>query len=341
MTRGILGWSLGTHSIAVARIPADSNEPDRLVRRPGRLPPSAAEFATLLTDLGREVGAGPGAEHAIAMAGDLSSIGRTRRASVAAVLDAYEATFPRAALKVLATDGRLVPPDAARLEPYVVTGTRWLAAGELVAEGYPDAVLVDMGSMFTDIVPIVGGEVVAVGRTDPERMLEGELIGSGAVATPVEAVAAVVPLWDGEVRLAGGFALMGDVHLWRGALALEDYTDPAPDHREPSREHAGDRIARTVSGDCEMLDELTIGRVAATAAAAQVAALAAALERVRKRHPEITVAVVTGVGTFVAAEAARTVGLRVERLADRFGTAAARAAPALSVARLLAAQLAE
>ena len=340
MTRGILGWSIGTHSIAVARIPADSSEPDRLVRRAGRLPATAAEFAALLTDLGREVGTGPGAEHAIAMAGDLSAIGRTRRVSVAAVLDAYEATFPRAALNVLATDGRLIRPEAARLEPYAVSGTRWLATGELVAEGYPDAVLIDMGSLFTDVVPIVEGAVVAVGRTDPERLLEGELIGSGAVATPVEAVATTVPLWEGEVRVAGGFAIMGDVHLWRGALPAEDYSDPAPDRREPSREHAGDRLARTVCGDREMLDELTIGRVAATFAMAQVADLKSALDRVRRRHPVINVAVVTGVGTFVAAEAARMAGMHVDRLADRFGTAAARAAPALSVARLLAAHLA-
>lgn len=341
MSRGILGWSLGTHSIAVARIPADTIEPDRLVRRPGRLPASAAEFAALLTDLGREVGAGPGAEHAITMAGDLSAIGRMRRDSVAAVLDAYEATFPRAALNVLATDGGLLAPEDARRLPYAVTGTRWLAAGELVAEGYPDAVLVDMGSMFTDLVPIAGGEVVAVGRTDPERLLEGELLGTGAVATPVEAVATRVPLWDGEVRVAGGFALMGDVHLWRGALPAEDYADPARDTREPTRAHAGDRLARAVCGDCEMLDELTIGRVAATFAAAQVAELSALLERMRRRHPSVRTAVVTGVGTFVAAEAARTAGMPVERLADRFGTPAARAAPALAVARLLARQLAE
>lgn len=341
MSRGILGWSLGTHSIAVARIPADSTEPDRLVRRTGRLPATAEEFAALLTDLGREVGAGPGAEHAITMAGDLSTIGRVRRESVAAVLDAYEATFPRAALNVLATDGRLLSPDAARNEPYAVTGTRWLAAGELVAEGYPDAVLVDMGSMFTDLVPIVGGEVVARGHTDPERLLEGELLGTGAVATPVEAVASTVPLWEGEVRVAGGFALMGDVHLWRGALPPEDYADPTRDGREATREYAGDRIARAVCGDCEMLDELTIGRVAATFATAQVAELRRLLERMQRRHSTLRTAVVTGVGTFVAAEAARACGLVVERLSDRFGTPAARAAPALAVARLLAGQLAE
>lgn len=335
MTRGILGWSLGTHSIAVARIPAETGEPDRLVRRAGRLPATAAELAAVLTDLGREAGAGPDAEHALTLTGDLSRLGRTRRAGVDAVLDAYEVTFPRVALRVLATDGRLLSAEAARAEPLAVSGTRWLATAELVAEGYPDAVLVDIGSALGDIIPIRDGDVVAVGRTDPERLLEGELLGTGAVATPVEAVAGTVPLWDGDVRVAGGFARMGDVHLWRGALPAEDYVDPTPDGREPTREHAGDRLARTVCGDREMLDELTIGRIAAAFATAQVAELAVLLERMRRRHPGIARAVVTGVGSFVAAESARALGLTVERLSDRFGTAAARAAPALAVARLL------
>lgn len=338
MSRAILGWSVGPHSIAVVRVPADAAAPDRLVRRAGRVPPSSAELAHLLTDLGREAGAGPDAAHAITLAGDLVNIGRSRRAAVNAVLDAFEATFPRAALNLLTTDGRLLPAETARREPFAVSGTRWLAAAELVAADHADAVLVDVGSALTDVVPIVGGAVAAVGRTDPERLLEGELLGTGAVATPVEAVAARVPLWDGEVRVNGCAALMGDVHLWRGALATEDYTGIERDGREVTRELAGDRLARVACGDREMLDELTIGRIAATFAAAQVAELAALLERVRRRHPSIHIAVVTGVGAFVAVEAARAAGLGAQRLADRIGAAAARAAPALSVARLLAEQ---
>jgi probable H4MPT-linked C1 transfer pathway protein len=339
VTRAILGWSIGTHSVSVVRLPGDGTEPDRVVRRAGTVPPGPAEFARLVTDLGREAGAGPDALHALTLAGDLATVGPSRRVAVAAVLDVFEATFPRVALHLLTTDGRLIPAETARREPFAVSGTRWLATAELVASLRDDAVLVDVGSAVTDVVPVAGGAIASVGRTDPERLLEGELLGTGVVATPVEAVAARVPLWDGEVRVTGGAAVMGDVHLWRGALAAEDYTPPERDGIVATREHAGDRLARVVCGDREMLDELTVGRIAATFATAQVADLAALLERARRRHPAATVAVVTGVGAFVAAEAARTAGLAVERLAERIGAAAARAAPALSVAHLLAEQL--
>ena len=52
------------------------------------------------------------------------------------------------------------------------------------------------------------------------------------------------------------------------------------------------------------------------------------------RHPSITTAVVAGLGDFIAAEAARGVGLDIVPLADRLGDAA-RTAPAAAVAWLL------
>ena len=58
----------------------------------------------------------------------------------------------------------------------------------------------------------------------------------------------------------------------------------------------------------------------------------------RRRHPALTLAVVTGLGDFLAAEAARRAALRVAHLAAALGPAA-RHAPAAAVALLLAAQL--
>jgi len=66
--------------------------------------------------------------------------------------------------------------------------------------------------------------------------------------------------------------------------------------------------------------------------------VAAALERVRQRWPLVTTAVVTGLGDFIAADAASRVGLRVMPLADRLG-AASRTAPAVAVAWLLSDEL--
>jgi uncharacterized hydantoinase/oxoprolinase family protein len=70
---------------------------------------------------------------------------------------------------------------------------------------------------------------------------------------------------------------------------------------------------------------------------AQIERTAAAIGRVRARHPEIGAAVVTGAGDFIAAAAAERAGLEVRWLADALGPDAAVAAPAAAVALLLAA----
>ena len=134
---------------------------------------------------------------------------------------------------------------------------------------------------------------------------------------------------------AEGFALAGDVHLWRGDLDPADYTVPTPDGRPPTREFAGERLARVVCGDRELLDEDAVTALADSLAAAQVAQIAAAVERVRARHPSLRTAVVTGLGAFLGTAAARAAGLEVIALAAELGDAAARCAPAVCVALLL------
>jgi uncharacterized hydantoinase/oxoprolinase family protein len=134
---------------------------------------------------------------------------------------------------------------------------------------------------------------------------------------------------------AEGFALAGDVHVWRGDLDPADYTCPTPDGRPSSREFAGERLARLVCADREMLDEAAVSRIAETLARAQVRRIQAAVQRVLDRHPSIRVAVVTGLGAFLGASAVQGTGLGVVPLSTRLGDAGARCAPAVSVALLL------
>src|SRR2546425_796027 len=138
---------------------------------------------------------------------------------------------------------------------------------------------------------------------------------------------------------AAGCALAGDVSLWLGSLAPEDYTVPTPDGRPATREFAGERLARVICADRELLDEAAIDAIARSLADAQVGRVSAAIERVARRHPRVACAVVTGLGDFIAAAAARRAGLRVTHLAERLGPAA-RHAPAAAVALLLDAELA-
>jgi uncharacterized hydantoinase/oxoprolinase family protein len=83
-----------------------------------------------------------------------------------------------------------------------------------------------------------------------------------------------------------------------------------------------------------MLDDPAIDGIATALAEAQLQTLAAALERIRQRWPTIQLAVVTGLGDFIAARAADAVGLGVFPLERRLGPTA-RVAPAFAVAELL------
>jgi uncharacterized hydantoinase/oxoprolinase family protein len=127
---------------------------------------------------------------------------------------------------------------------------------------------------------------------------------------------------------------MGDAHLWLGQLSPADYTCPTPDGRPATRQFAGERLTRIVCADRDMLDDPAIDAIAAALATAQVRTIADALRHLCRSRPEITTAVVTGLGDFIAAEAARAAGLIVIPLADRMGDTA-RTAPAAAVAWLL------
>lgn len=83
-----------------------------------------------------------------------------------------------------------------------------------------------------------------------------------------------------------------------------------------------------------MLDEAVIDDIATALASAQVRTIVKALQNILRRWPTISEAAVTGLGDFIAAEAARVAGLKVLSLADRLGDAA-RIAPAVAVGSLL------
>jgi probable H4MPT-linked C1 transfer pathway protein len=273
--------------------------------------------------------------HAVTMTAELSRAFLTKGEGVSFVLDAVGTAFPADDIRVFAVDGRFLSPAAARRDPLAVAASNWAATARVVAARYPDAILIDIGTTSTDIIPIVDGVVAALGRTDPERLVSGELVYTGALRTPAEAMASQVP-FRGELAAvaAEGFALAGDVHRWRGDLAAHDYTCETPDGRGATRDAAGHRLARVVCADREMLDDDAVSAIAGALAAAQEDRVREALERVCSRHPRVRVAIVAGLGAFIAARAARAAGLDVRPLAADVGEPAAYSAPAACVALL-------
>src|SRR5688572_9245873 len=186
-----LGWDIGGVNTKVARVAggrvvAVRSSPFELQRDPGALVP-------LLRSLATDVGITAGDVHAVTMTAELSQMFRTKRDGVAFVLDAVEAAFPADVVRVYAVDGRFLSTQDARSEPLAVAAANWAATTRVVARHVPEALLLDIGTTTTDIVPIVGGVLRAHGWTDPDRLASGELVYSGAVRTPVEAMASRVP----------------------------------------------------------------------------------------------------------------------------------------------------
>jgi probable H4MPT-linked C1 transfer pathway protein len=333
---GIVGWDIGGVNTKAARLAASGQAPaQRSITLPYELQRAPALLSDTLRFAAMELDAEPNDYHAVTMTAELSQVFRTKREGVAFVLDALETTFPGDRLHVYTLAGGFVSPREARARPLEVAASNWSATANWVAQLVPSCILVDVGTTTSDLIPIWNGTVAAQGSTDPERLLTGELIYTGALRTPVEAIARGVPLWGGTAGVsAEGFALSGDVYLWLGRLGEKDYTCPTPDGRPATREYAGERLARVVCGDRELLDESAVDALAASVERAQVQTIAKALELIRQRCPGIATAVVTGLGEFIAADAARAAGLTVISLADRL-KGASQTAPATAVACLL------
>lgn len=339
MRGAIIGWDVGGANVKAARIEEGQAEPSMferplpLWRELHRLPAVLAEAADAL---------GPAGTMAVTMTAELADCFANKREGVAGVLDAFGQAFPVVRPWVYGTDGAFRSAAAARQQPYRVAAANWMAGATFVSRTFPDAIFLDAGSTTTDIIPIVGGHVVARGKTDPARLRSGELVYTGVLRTPVCAIVRSVPLRGRRCRVAAEyFASSADVHLWRGRIDEGDYTCETPDGRGRSRLDAGARLARMVCADLEMLGAAGITAIAEHVARAQLLQIASGLRQVMRRLgtrcPRL--AVVAGQGAFLARDAADEVGLATYDLADGMGAAAARAAPAAAVAYLLEAAI--
>jgi probable H4MPT-linked C1 transfer pathway protein len=330
---GVIGWDIGGVHVKAARVAA--GRVTRSALRAFSIERNLEALPAALRAVAGDLGAEPGDRHAITMTAELSQRFRTKGEGVDAILDAHEAAFPDAGSAVLDTAGNFVTPAEARYAPLDAAASNWLATALVVGRRHPSCLLVDMGSTTTDVIPIVQGTVPAVGRTDPDRLASGELVYTGAIRTPVEAVVTTVPWKAGMASVsAEHFATTGDVHVWLGALDPAAITVPTADGRPATRPFAGERLARMVCADPTMVDETGLTRIAEHVACAQRALLARAAARVAARHPALGTAVVTGVGDGIAAAALREAGLVPRLLRDEWADVTT-LAPAAAVALLL------
>jgi (4-(4-[2-(gamma-L-glutamylamino)ethyl]phenoxymethyl)furan-2-yl)methanamine synthase len=169
---------------------------------------------------------------------------------------------------------------------------------------------VDVGSTSTSIIPIIDGKVCALGKTDLEKLICGELIYTGSLRTNVAAIVNSIPVKDRIAVVSSEmFALSGDVHLVLGNITSKEYTSETADGRGKTVPEALARIARVVCADTEMLTEPQIIAMAKYIYEKQLQQVSDGLTKVYLRtktlaKTEVPV-VVTGLGkNFIAKKAA-------------------------------------
>lgn len=276
---------------------------------------------------------------AITMTGELCDCFQTKAEGVRHILKAVGEVSDGRDVLVYLTDGSYVSISQACEQPHLAAASNWRALAEFVCRHYAEgksALLIDIGSTTTDIIPIVSGRVAAIGRTDTERLLNSELVYSGVGRTPVCAVAKSLPYRGIFCPVAAEFfSTMADVYLVLGRLAEDLEVTSTADGRPLVLACAQQRLARQICSDSGDLAEGDTIRFAEYVSDVQRKEIEQATRAVVQRMDgKPAFCVLSGSGEFLAREVVERV-LPISTLiglSDRLGRGASDCAPAYAVA---------
>ncbi|MCW4034871.1 MAG: H4MPT-linked C1 transfer pathway protein [Candidatus Bathyarchaeota archaeon] len=282
---------------------------------------------------------------AVTITAELSDAYQTKKDGINHVLDCVTKVFGDSQLFVLDVEANLRSVKSACAEPLMVASANWAATGWMVSQTVKNCVVVDVGSTSTSIIPIVNGKVAAEGKTDLEKLQNGELVYSGSLRTNVATIVDSIPVKGNMTRVSSElFALSGDVHLIWGHITKQDYTAETADGRGKTKHEASARLARVVCADTNMLTEQEIKEMAEFVYTQQVEQISDGLNQVYQRvkpQTEKLMAIVAGLGrNFLARKAAEKVGFtEIVDLEKLLGSEASVVSPSVGVALLAASKL--
>lgn len=183
---------------------------------------------------------------AVVMSGELADCFENKMEGITFIVNAVKNAFHSA--RFYGTDGQFHDHAVPRL-----AAANWLASADYLRAGYPDAVLLDIGSTTADIIPLTSFASLT-GLTDLRRLQKGFLIYTGMLRGNIAALLQSVTLDRVATPVSSEyFAASADAHLVLGHITPGQYSCDAPDKKEKTRAAALRRLARVVCAD---LDEI-------------------------------------------------------------------------------------
>jgi probable H4MPT-linked C1 transfer pathway protein len=254
--------------------------------------------------LSQILAAWPDAGVAVTMTGELADCFETKQQGVDSILAAVEQAADGRPVQVWQTGGEFVSIEEAREFWRLTAAANWHAlatwAGRVVPHG--EALLIDVGSTTTDIIPLSCGLPATQGRTDLERLLAGELVYAGVRRTPVAALASEAPLRNRMCPLAAElFATTLDVFLLTGDAAEDPLDCGTADGRPATKANAHNRLAHMLCCDRSEISPAESLAAARFLAQAIVERIASAARRAFAASPEqCGTVLISGAGEAVA-----------------------------------------
>jgi (4-(4-[2-(gamma-L-glutamylamino)ethyl]phenoxymethyl)furan-2-yl)methanamine synthase len=305
--------------------------------RKNQLPKVLEELKNKLTNSNRLDGVG------VTITAELSDAYMTKKEGINHVLDCVCQVFEEGYVFVLDVNADLVSVEKARKNPLLVSSANWAATGWITKQAIKNCIVVDVGSTSTSIIPVVSGEIATSGKTDMEKLQNGELVYSGSLRTNVATIVNRIPVEGKTSRVSSElFAQTGDVHLLLGNITEDEYTADTCDGRGKTKREASARLARIVCADTDMLTEQEILDMAKFVYEKQVEQIAKGLKQVKQNvKPKKKTAVVTGLGRkFLARKAAEEAGFeQIVDMSELLGKDAVVASPSAGVAVMVASKL--
>ena len=307
--RSVIGWDVGGAHLKAAR--AEDGRIVEAIQVASPLRGGLDRLAQAFAEVKARIGAAH--LHAVTMTAELADTFASRAEGVGALAALSVRELAPAQVSLYAGRAGFVAPQDASRHVEDIASANWFASATLAARGVRTALLVDVGSTTTDLVPVVDGAVAARGYTDAERLAAGELVYTGLVRSFAMAVAERAPFagrWSPLIN--ENFATMADVHRIVGQLPDDVDQMATADGRAKTVAASRARLARMVGCDVDHASEAQWRLLAQWFAERQFRAVmdGAMLVLSAAALPADAPVLAAGIGVPVVQEVARRLGRR-------------------------------
>jgi len=333
----VIGWDIGGAHLKAARV--RDGRVEAVVQAATPLWLGLGSLKEALDALGAQLG--PADLHAITMTGELCDAFPSRRDGVAGLAAIAADRLAPAALTLYAGRAGFVELGEAARHAADIASANWHASAALVALTLRDGVFIDIGSTTADLIPVVDGRVAAVGYSDAERLVAGELTYTGMARSFVMSMTSRAPFRGVWTPLMNEyFASSADVHRILDSLPEGADKMATADGREKSVEASRARLARMIGREADEGAPSEWEGLAAFFAETQIRDItdAALLRLSRNDTPREAPVIAAGVGEGAAAEVARRLRRPCVGFSSLIGAPAeaSHCAPAVAVAWIAA-----